>query len=58
MNKNLKILEFLLKENFISENYLATVIDICVRQAKAQIEKEYDCYIDLNELREILERWG
>ena len=45
-NHNLKILQFLLDEGMISENYLSTITDICLHQAKANFEKEMNTKIN------------
>jgi len=45
-NHNLKILQFLLDEGMISEGFLSTSTDICLRQARFTLEKEMNTKID------------
>jgi len=45
-NHNLKILQFLFDGDMISESYLSTITDICLRQAKVSLEKEMNTKIN------------
>jgi hypothetical protein len=45
-NNNLKILQFLLNEGLLSEGFLSTSTDICLRQARFTLEKEMNTKID------------
>jgi hypothetical protein len=45
-NHNLKILQFLLDEGMISEGFLSVTADLCLRQAKANLEKELNTRFD------------
>lgn len=45
-NNNLKILQFLLDEGVLSENYLSVTTDICLRQARVNLEKEMNTKIN------------
>jgi len=44
-NHNLKVLQFLFNEGMLSESYLSTITDICLCQAKANLEKEMNTKI-------------
>lgn len=39
-NHDLRVLQFLLDEGVLSERFLSTVTDICLNQAKENLEKE------------------
>ena len=43
-NHNLKVLQFLLNEGMLSENYLSVATDICLHQARANLEKKLDTH--------------
>ena len=45
-NNNLKILQFLLNEGLLSEGFLSTSTDICLRQARFTLEKEMNTKIN------------
>ena len=45
-NHNLKILQFLLNEGLLSEGFLSTSTDICLRQARFTLEKEMNTKIN------------
>lgn len=45
-NNNLKILQFLLDEGLLSESYLSVTTDICLRQARANLEKAMNTKIN------------
>jgi len=45
-NHNLKVLQFLLNEGLLSEGFLSTSTDICLRQARFTLEKEMNTKID------------
>ena len=45
-NHNLKVLQFLLNEGMISEGFLSVTADLCLRQARANLEKEMNTKIN------------
>lgn len=45
-NHNLKVLQFLLNEGLLSEGFLSTSTDICLRQARFTLEKEMNTKIN------------
>lgn len=51
-NPNLKVLQFLFNEGMLSEIYLSTITDICLRQAKANFEKEMNTKINQSAFNE------
>jgi hypothetical protein len=53
-NHNLKILQFLLDEGALSKTYLSITTDICLRQAKANLEKEMKTCINQSEFDEAI----
>ena len=53
-NHNLKVLQFLLNEGILSESYLHVTTDICLHQAKANLEKEMHTHYDPASFNEII----
>lgn len=56
MNKQMKILAFLVREGFISETYLSVLVDIALRQAKTNAEKETNTKINFDLFKKAIEK--
>lgn len=52
MNKNIKTIDFLLRNDFISEPFVRTLADICLHEVKANIEKELGFAVSIDDVRE------
>ena len=48
-NHDLRVLQFLLDEGVLSEQFLSTVTDICLNKAKENLEKEMNAHFSQTE---------
>lgn len=52
MNDTIKVIDFLARENFVSESYMKVILDMVMLQALHILEAEFGCKIN----REAFER--
>jgi lipopolysaccharide biosynthesis glycosyltransferase len=48
-NHDLRVLQFLLDEGVLPEQYLSVVTDICLNEAKENLEKEMNAHLSQTE---------